>query len=175
MSFTEFLDRFVRNTSLDMGISSHYSRELKKMMEKKKYDSDVIYHPKNIDYGLCSEVYFPYVYYMVPYNKISNIDDGNYGIKCKVINSPNSSESEEICIETVKQRFDYDVELIKSDNGNDHYEINFGTITIRNGVIDLKEFDRLFYRWKSITNSHRITKMRKGKKGVKELYITLTY
>lgn len=127
-----------------------------------------MYFPKRIHYDINEYIDFLYGDIRIPKNFILNIDDGEYEIVTDYI----MDESE-----INKERFDEVMRYIKrygfeiyhnetiteSDKNYLVYEVNFGVTTIKNGVLDLKQFDSLFRNWKEINNNHFIETMGKVK------------
>ena len=122
-----------------------------------------MYFPKRIHYSINEYIDFPYGEIHIPKNYITNIDDGEYEI---ITSFYFDLDYWEKMIKTDLQMVNH-LEKLKS-NGfivnyieKNWYEVNFGVTTIKNGVLDLKQFDSLFRNWKELDNHIFIETMSK--------------
>lgn len=125
-----------------------------------------IYFPKRIHYSISEYIDFPYGDIYIPKTLILNIDDGEYEIVTDIVYSESYSKRKD---EEMRCFKDYGFELNNIETINETninysvYEVNFGVTTIKNGELDLKQFDSLFRNWKELNNHIYIEEMSKVK------------
>jgi hypothetical protein len=153
--------------NLKFHLNNEYRDKIGDVITNSNINTMDIYFPKRIHYSISEYIDFPYGDIYIPKNYILNIDDGEYEIVTDYIMDESEIDTERFN-EVMRCFKDYGFELKYIETISDSfnidclvYEINFGVTTIKNGVLDLKQFDSLFRNWKEIDNHIYIEKMSK--------------